>query len=285
MAFLHRPDNQTRSHTVDHVKPHCTCTQLALTGKYCSHLWAVEWFKSNGPVSDWNTAAASDTTAALAVRSSFGQSVQATNFKRTRDEVFTSRVNELLGHLDPQNYTTSAYSFRGGAGAEEEEAGADSTPVSPTQEIPRPRKSRKREAPSSGSSTLFQSPSRMFPSFLPYFCTLIITFMKVVGKRPGRSAAVSPLHPGHSKGTLPVYTHQGSPGHRIKQFAPRFRKSHSLAARSSSPTPQPHRHHHIQVCYIFLTLNQMESDVKNSSVRSNHCPPCTQVLPPQLAEP
>lgn len=241
---------------MDHVKPHCTCTQFALTGKYCSHLWAVEWFKSNGPVSDWNAAAASDTTAALAARSSFGKSSRATNIKHTRDEVFSSRVDELLGHLDPQNYTTSVYGFHDGTGVAEEEAGADSTPVSPTQEIPRPRKSRKREEPSSSSSSLFLSPSCVFTSFLSFFCTLIIHFMKVISKRPGRSAAISPLHPGRSKGTLPVYTHQGSPGHHIKKFAPRFRKSHSLTARSSSPTPQPHQHRqHIQVCYISPNSN------------------------------
>ncbi|KAF7965873.1 hypothetical protein HWV62_41176 [Athelia sp. TMB] len=116
---------------------------------------------------EWNTAAASDTTAALAARSSFGGGTRESNIKRPRDNIFSTRVDELLGHLDPENYSTDIYGFGEDTQGEGEASGAAPTPVSPTKEIPRPSKSRKREKPASSSSTSFQSPSGSPTSSLP----------------------------------------------------------------------------------------------------------------------
>lgn len=40
-------------HTVNSQLPSCSCTAFTLTGKYCSHLWAVHWYTTNGPADEW----------------------------------------------------------------------------------------------------------------------------------------------------------------------------------------------------------------------------------------
>lgn len=42
-----------KSYTATLQPPNCTCTKFTMTGKYCKHLWAAQWHKSNGSIDDY----------------------------------------------------------------------------------------------------------------------------------------------------------------------------------------------------------------------------------------
>jgi hypothetical protein len=42
-----------KAYTVSLQPPSCTCHQFIFTGKYCKHLWAAQWHKTNGSIDEF----------------------------------------------------------------------------------------------------------------------------------------------------------------------------------------------------------------------------------------
>lgn len=45
--------NENVCYEVNRLGPSCPCHQFKMTGKLCAHLWAAEWYETNGPIEQW----------------------------------------------------------------------------------------------------------------------------------------------------------------------------------------------------------------------------------------
>ncbi|KZP02693.1 hypothetical protein FIBSPDRAFT_905615, partial [Athelia psychrophila] len=201
---------ESRSHTVEYNMPLCTCTVFLQTGKFCMHLWAVRWFVSNGPIQDWSRTAVSDLGAATVARTAYKS--QKKDFKTPRDVDFMERVDRLLQMVDNSgDYNPASVGFS----TEEASDPIVSLPVSLIKEVIKPRRDRK---PAVAVLSSFTSSSK------------VVT-------RPGRASVVSPLHRGRQATKLPLYNHNGTPGHAVQPPLPSL--YNSLVRASNQPDKSP----------------------------------------------